>query len=98
MNNRWTPAPRRSVLKADLEFFYPDVLEYYEDRRTGKIQARSFEDWGERVSLEERHKLYNIEHGKIKRVFFEVDYNRGFTGRGGELAVLIIYYGSLTKL
>ena len=98
MNNRWTPAPRRSVLQAELELQHPDLLEYYEDRRKGKIKAKSFEDWEEPVSLKEEHKLYRIEHGKTNRVFFEVDYNRGFTGRGGELAVPIIYYRLLTRL
>ena len=97
-NKNWTPAPRRSVLKAVLELQHPDLLEHYEDRRTGKVQARSFEDWGEPVSLKEAHRLYEKEHGKCDRVFFEVDYSRGFTGRGGELAVLILYYGILTKL
>ena len=86
MNNQWTPAPRRSVLKANLESLYPDSLNYYEGRRTGRIKARSFEDWGESVSFHEEKRLYEIEHGKIDRVFFEVDYNHGFTGRGSELA------------
>ena len=85
-NKKWKPAPRRSVFQADLKFYFPDILEYYEARRTGKIKAKSFEDWGEPVSLEEEHKLYPMEHGKVKRVFFEVNYNRGFTGRGGESA------------
>ena len=85
-NKDWTPAPRRSVLQANLEFNCPDVLEYYEARRTGKIKAKSFQDWGEPVSLKEEHKLYHMEHDKVKQVFFEVNYNRGFTGRGGELA------------
>ena len=85
-NNKWTPGIRRSVLEADLKLHCPDTLEYYEDRRTGKTEAKSFEDWGERVSLDERRKLWDIEHGKTKGVFYEVDYNRGFTGRGGELA------------
>ena len=98
MNNKWTPGPRRSLLQADLEFLHPDLLKFYEGRRTGKVKAKSFEDWGEPVSLKEKHKLYWIEHGKSNGVFFEVNYNRGFTGRGGELAVLIFYYGLLTKL
>ena len=86
MNEKWYAPMRPSVLQAELEFSCPDLLEYYEDRRTGKIEAKSFEDWGEPVSLKEEHKLYGMEHGKTKGVFFEVDYNRGFTGRGGELA------------
>ena len=98
MNNKWTPAPRRSVLQAELELHHPDVLEYYEDRRTGTISAKSFEDGEEPVSLKEKQRLYQIEHGKTERVFFEVDYNRGFTGRGGELAVPIVYYHLLTRL
>ena len=85
-NNQWTPAPRRSVLKEYLEWQHPDALNYYEGRRTGKAKARSFEDWGEAVYFDEEKKLYEIEHGKIDRVFFEVDYNHGFTGRGSELA------------
>ena len=86
MNKQWNPPPRPSVLKADLEFYHPDAREYYEDRRTGKIEAKSFDDWGEPMSLEEEHKLYRMEHRKIKGVFFEVDYHCDFTGRGRELA------------
>ena len=87
MNNKWTPAPRRSKLQADVKYHCPDFLEYYEGRRNGKIEAKAFEDWGEPVYWDEEDKLYHIEHDKARGVFFEMDYNRGFTGRGGELAL-----------
>ena len=85
-NKRWDPAPRRSVLKSNMEFLHPDLLEYYEDRSKGKIEAKSFEEWGEPVCPKEAVKLHKIEHRKVHHAFFEVNWAGHFTGRGGELA------------
>ena len=68
-----------------LEHEIPDLLKYYEDRRTGKIEEQSFER-RDPIYPEKARMLYYIEHGQIYRSFFAVDYNHGFTGRGGELA------------
>ena len=86
LNDKWTESPRRSVLKELLEMENADLLEYYEGRRTGKIEADSFEGREDPVSTERAKQLYYMEYGRIQRVFFEMDYARGFTGRGGELA------------
>ena len=68
-----------------MEQQHPELLQYYKDRRTGKIKERSFEEWGD-MDWEEQMKWYQIENSKVKHVFFGVDYDNGFTGRGGKLA------------
>ena len=84
MNNRCDEAPRWSRHKCDVETIIPYSLEYYEGRLTGKIEARSFEEWGDPVSPGEAKHWHDIEHIKVQQVFFNVDYNRGFTGRGSK--------------
>ena len=82
MNSNWKPSPRRSQLKAMMEKHHPKLLKYYEDRRTGKIEAKA---WRTPVSAESAEHLYYINYGKVQRAFFAMDYTHGFTGRGGEL-------------
>ena len=86
MNNEWTEAPRRSVVQEMLQTQCPHLLLYYEDRRTGKIEADPFKEIKDPVFGKKAEQLYYIEHGKIQRVFFEMDYTRDFSGRGGKLA------------
>lgn len=86
MNDKWVEASRRSVHMAKSKALYPDALEYYEGRRTGKVEAETFEVGEEPVSLEKAQQLWDIEHGKVKSTFLPMDYSHGFTGRGGELA------------
>lgn len=84
MNRDARPAVRRSVHKAQMEKYHADTLKYYEDRRMGKIEGKSFEEWGEPISEKEAVKLYEMETNKVQRAFFAVDYSHGFTGRGGK--------------
>lgn len=86
MNTRADPPARWSVHKANMEAYHPDILEYYEDRRTGKIEGKPFEEWRDPISEEEAEKLNATETGKVERIFYAIDYNQGFTGRGGNLA------------
>lgn len=86
LNNEWTEAPRRSVNQEMLQIQCPHLLMYYEDRRTGKIEADPFEELKDPVFGKKAEQLYYIQHGKVRRVFFEMDYTRGFSGRGGKLA------------
>ena len=67
-----------------MEKHHPNLLKYYEGRRTGRIEAKG---WRNPVSAELAEKLYNINYGKVERAFFAMDYSHGFTGRGGELAL-----------
>lgn len=82
MNRRAIPATRWSVHKARVEGYLPEILRYYEGRRTGVLQERPFEEWGERLSKKKERQLYLMEHLKTQRTFRTVDYRRGFTGRG----------------
>lgn len=84
MNEKWIPRPSWSVHKAAMEDHNADVLEYYEDRRTGKIEGKTFEEWREPISYDEAVKLYGMETIHVQRAFFAVDYSHGFTGRGGK--------------
>ena len=69
-----------------MEHFHPDILEYYEDRKSGSIEGKPFEEWGDPIDEKEAEKLHKIETGKVGHAFFAMDYSHGFTGRGGELA------------
>lgn len=81
------PARRWSAHKAAAEKCFPELLEYYEDRRTGRIEAIPYEEWGEDVSERRAEKLDEAETRKVRHVFFAMDYSHGFTGRGGKLAL-----------
>lgn len=87
LNDRWSEGPRRSVVQEMLQMQSPHLLIYYEDRRTGKIEADDFEELKDPEFGEKAERLYLTEHGKVQHVFFEMDYNRGFSGRGGTLAL-----------
>ena len=84
-NDRWSPGLRRSFVNAVLEEQHPSLLEYHEDRKTGKIEAKPFEEWEEDPLSEEDAKLLR-ERAKyrVRETFFAMDYTHGFTGRGGE--------------
>ena len=86
MNARADPPERWSVHKAYMEAHNPDILEYYENRRTGKIEGKPCEEWGDPISEEREELLNEIETGKVRHTFYAVNYNQGFTGRGGNLA------------
>ena len=75
---------RWSVHKALVEQYLPETLEYYEDRCTGRINEKCFEEWEDPISEKEAERLYDMDTLKIQRTFFAVDYSRGFTGRGRE--------------
>ena len=78
------PPARWSAHKASVKECFPAALQYYGDRRTGKIVGKSFEEWGDPVNEEKAMALYGTEIRKIERAFFAVNYSRGFTGRGCE--------------
>ena len=84
MNKKWKAATPWSVHNAAMEDHNADALEYYEDRRTGKTEGKTFEEWEDPISYEEEVKLYCIETNQVQRAFFAVDYSHGFTGRGGK--------------
>lgn len=67
-----------------MESDHPDLLKYYENRRTGKIEEKSFEEWGEPLCEERAKMFYSMETGTVRQAFFEMDYSHGFTGRGGK--------------
>ena len=73
----------RSELKLRLEALCPEDLKYYEDRRTGKIEGKTFEEWGDPISDEEAKMLKRIETHGVQCTFFALDYSHGFSGRGG---------------
>ena len=66
-----------------MEYYHPDILKYYEDRRTGKIEEKSFEEWGVSINEKGVKRLKNIATSKVRHTFFAMDYSHGFTGRGG---------------
>ena len=86
MNARADPPARWSVHKANMEAYHPDILEYYEYRRVGQIEAMLFEEWRDPVCEKEAEKLEATETGKVGSIFYAINYNQGFTGRGGNLA------------
>ena len=86
MNKSWKPLARWSVHKADMETLHPKDLEYYEDRRTGKIEGKAFEEWGNPLGDKRKKRLEAIETSKVRRTFFTMDYSHGFTGRGGKFS------------
>lgn len=72
-----------------MESDHPDLLKYYENRRTGKIEEKSFEEWGEPLCEERAKMFYSMETGTVRQAFFEMDYSHGFrrfsvTGNPGE--------------
>lgn len=85
MNKDSKPSRRRSEHKLEMEKHHADLLKYYEDRRAGKIEGESVEEWEYFVSKERAQHLEKIETSTVKHAFFAVDYSHGFTGRGGEL-------------
>lgn len=86
MNTTWEPTHRRSTMGPKLEKKFPDAFAYYEDRRTGQIRGIAFEEWGDIESHEKAFRLWKTEHVSVRQSFYAVDYERGWTGRGGELA------------
>lgn len=84
MNDKWKPSTPWSVHKAAMQDHNADALEYYKDRRKGKIEGKTFEEWRDPISYDEAVRLYNIETIQVERAFFTMDYSHGFTGRGGK--------------
>ena len=73
----------------------PADLAYYEQRSKGRIPQREEPGWG----LEDpvRRKLFrDINACKVTMSFFEVNWNKGFTGRGGKV-VHGIYIRQITN-
>ncbi|CAD6566704.1 MAG: hypothetical protein ASARMPREDX12_008803 [Alectoria sarmentosa] len=83
MNEVWITPSRRSLHKAIMEERYPDILNYSEDRRTGKIEGEFFEEGKDPVCEEEAKELEKMATRKVLHTFFPLDYRHGFTGRGG---------------
>ena len=84
MNDRWNPGCRWSVHKAAVAEQIPIARRYYEKRRVGKGNEKSFEDWGGFESEAEREHFKSVE---VKHAFFPMDYSHGFTGRGGKCSL-----------
>ena len=85
-NDVWKPSTRRSLVHALLEKHRPGILEFHEQRKTGKIEEMPFLETEEPVDMMAARKSWRGEHGKVESVFFPVDYNCGFSHRGRELA------------
>lgn len=71
-----------------MEKHHPETLRYYEDRRNGKIEEKSFEEWGDPLGEKGEKRLKNIERSTVRHAFFAMDYSHGFTGRGGKFAFM----------
>ena len=68
-----------SELKAIMKTNTPELLKYYEHRREGRLDGKTFEDCG--GSKREVPPVVEL----TRMTFFRVDYSQGFTGRGGKL-------------
>lgn len=59
-----------------------EIRDYYEKVSRGLIEERPYEYWGEDTAEEE--KRWHQWELPIRTAFRPVDWNSGFTGRGGE--------------
>ncbi len=66
-----------------IQEFDPSLLAYHGDRRQGLVPPCEEPGWG--FEEPERRDLYrDIYDTKVAKSFLEIDWNKGFTGRGGK--------------
>ena len=72
-----------------------DLRDYYEKRSKGLIEARPYNSWGPETP-EEKAK-WQQWWAPIQQTFHPIDWNSGFTGRGGEFSSMCRSVGSIAE-
>lgn len=59
------------------------VIDFYMKRKAGLIPPRPYEEWGCEGEDRKEHIAYIME-AEVKMLFWKIDYNKNFTGRGSK--------------